>query len=165
MTDILYAYTQLNNWIEESQGKVIEIAEGIKYSFIRKRKFSHSDFKNLNICYPSQYLDFLINVGEVELFIDDTLGIEVLGVDKIKEFSKEVFEDYGDDLYPDILLTVSLPSLGYFGGFCNNIKGNKKFSIFYPDIPADLWVEEADFIDFNEWIIFLVNSKNQEGIY
>ena len=165
MIDINEAYIQLNSWIDKSNGKPIQISDGMEYSFIRKRKFTKSDFKDININYPSQYIDFLIIVGEVELFIEDSLGIEIFGIDEVQNFSKQVFENFGDDLYPSLLLAVSLPTLGYFGGFYKEIDKNKNFSIFYPDIPAELWIEEADFIDFNEWIIFLVTTKNQEGIY
>ena len=165
MTNIQNAYLQLNDWIEKSQGNPITIGENINCAFLRKRTFTKADFINIDLHYPAQYIDFLINVGEVELFIEHGLGIEFSGIDKIQAFSNLVFENYGDDLYPELLLAISLPALGYFGGFYQGIHSDHNFSIFYPDVPPEMWIEEADFMDFNDWIIFLVHTKNQKGIY
>lgn len=78
---------------------------------------------------------------------------------------KPGFENYGDDLYPELLIAVSLPALGYFGGFYQGMHSDRNFSIFYPDVPPEMWIEEADFIDFNDRIIFLANYPKTKKAY
>lgn len=158
------AYKKLNEWLDNSNGNPINIGDGIYYSFKRKKKYELEDFENNFEGYSSDYIDFLINVGEVDLFIDDTLGIEFLAFEDRVKFENEVFSDPLYSEYPDILICVSIPKVGYVGGFSHQNNKGANFGIFFPEVPLDLWLKETDFISFNEWVIFLVDTKNQEGI-
>ncbi|CEE95295.1 SMI1/KNR4 family protein [Xenorhabdus bovienii] len=164
--EIINSYNLLNEWIDKSKGDLIDLGDGELFSFSLKEKLSHSEIINFeyenNISLPNEYKDFLESVGSVDIFSSDiTAGIEILAPAEIKNFSKEVFEGYGDDLYPNLLLTTSIPKTGYFGGFW--MQGNNKdcYSIFYPDIPPEYWIEEAEFLSFNSWIVKLVESKSR----
>ncbi|MEX0448124.1 SMI1/KNR4 family protein [Xenorhabdus sp. SGI246] len=164
---IVDAYNLLNEWIVKSNGELIDLGDGELFSFILKKKFNHTELTNFesnnNLLLPDEYKDFLENVGSVDIFSSEiTAGIEVLEPAEIKSFSKEVFEGYGEDLYPNLLLTTSIPKTGYFGGFWMLEESESCYSIFYPDVPPEYWIEEAEFSSFNEWIIKLVRSKSKK---
>lgn len=162
--NILEAYEQLNKWIDESNGKYIDIGEENDYYFYKVEKFTKSgliDFEiENNITLPDEYKRFLINVGAVDIFVSEkTAGIEILSPGSIKLFSKSVFYNFGEDLYPHLLLTTSIPRLGCFGGFLIDKNRNDNYGIFYPEIPSEFWMDECEFINFNEWVVSLVKSK------
>ncbi|MFD0707157.1 SMI1/KNR4 family protein [Photorhabdus luminescens] len=165
--NIVDAYNQMNLWINSSNGEVINIGNSEKYSFTRLKLFSDAELyqfeSDTKIKLPEQYKCFLINVGTVDIFSTDIdSGIEILSPLDVKNFSKSVFYNFGDDLYPNLLLTTSIPKFGYFGGFWTENQSNDNYSIYYPYIPPEFWIEEADFISFNEWFIRLVESKGKK---
>ncbi|GKX60219.1 SMI1/KNR4 family protein [Leminorella grimontii] len=158
------AYEQLDNWIEKSQGTLIDISLPHKYSFSRVESFSEEallSFESKNdIKLPIEYREFLKRVGSVDILsTEKTAGIEILSPYVIRGFSKEVFDNAGDDLYPDLLLMTSMPKTGDVGGFW--MKGNciQNYGIFYPEIPPEFWIEDTEFTTFNDWFIELIEEK------
>ncbi|ADM99130.1 SMI1/KNR4 family protein [Dickeya dadantii] len=160
------AYDQLNAWINTSNGSYIDIG-GERYSFSRLKTITKDELSNFesdnNLKLPNDYKSFLINVGCVNIFVGEkTAGIEIIPPTDIRNFSKSVFYNFGDDLYPRLLLTTSIPKLGYFGGFWMESESKENYGIFYPDIPPELWIEECDFIKFDDWLIKLVKYKSRK---
>ncbi|EPD6619740.1 SMI1/KNR4 family protein [Salmonella enterica subsp. enterica] len=165
--NILEAYWQLNFWIDKSNGDYIDVGTGERYAFSRLTIFTEDELSafelNNNLRLPDNYKNFLIHVGCVNIFSgENTAGIEILSPTDIKEFSKSVFFNFGDDLYPTLLLTTSIPKLGYFGGFWMEKESKDNYGIFYPEIPSELWIEECDFIDFDNWVIKIVEYKSKK---
>ncbi|MCQ4087374.1 SMI1/KNR4 family protein [Saccharibacillus sp. JS10] len=166
MWRIIEAYDQINAWIRASEGQFIELDNGESYRFMRKRIFTAQELESFEqrsgIELPAEYKRFLIGVGGVELFVGPlTAGIKVIGPDEIEEFSREVFKDQGKDLYPDLLLGISIAKLGHYGGFRPNYDRDERFGVFYPEIPADQWIEECEFGAFDDWIANLVDSRGR----
>lgn len=165
--DIQAAYNKLNTWISQSNGLPIDIGLGEKFSFSRNAFLHESELsrfeKENEILLPSDYKDFLISVGSVDIFIGEvSSGIEILSPYDVGEFSKSVFDNYGDDLFPELFLTTSISKLGYFGGFLLSSDINMNYGLFYPETPPEWWIEECDFISFNEWIIKLVEFRSKK---
>ncbi|MDR0782295.1 MAG: SMI1/KNR4 family protein [Propionibacteriaceae bacterium] len=161
--DIFEAYAQINQWIAESSGKLIDIGLDEKYGFTRFRLFSESDLQafeeSTNLLLPEQYREFLKNVGSSNLFgWRGASGIDILSPFDIEELSKD-FLGGGYELYPDLLVVVLYHWLEYFGGFLRTISGLADYSMFFLDVPPEGWLEEAVFVEFNEWIIMLVEHK------
>lgn len=159
MTDMQAIYQQINAWIEQSQGMEIEIGTGQKFAFVRYRSISSQELAQFPVQYPQAYQDFLVNVGEVELFIDNGLGIEFLAFEKIEVLSAEICQTWSN-FYPQLLICLSMPALGWFAGFDLQQTILQNFSMFYSDVPIDLWLEEAEFQDFNTWLICLIESQH-----
>lgn len=161
------AYDQLNAWINASDGNSIDIGGSERYSFSRLKSISEGELSEFeltsNLKLPSDYKSFIRNVGCANIFIgENTAGIEILSPDDIEEFSKSVFYNFGDDIYPELLLTTSIPKLGYFGGFWMAEESKCNYGVFYPEIPPELWIEECKFINFDDWIIKLVEYKSKK---
>ena len=162
---ILDAYKQLNIWLDLSNGEPITISENLIFSFKRLKTFNKEELLSSQVHLPKEYIDFLINVGEVELFVNDCgIGVEIFSPEKVKAFSEEVFDNFSDNLYPNIFLVVSMPIFGYFAGFNTQDYSDRNFSIFYADIPAEYWIDESSFFNFNEWIIHLTKTKFDKGV-
>jgi hypothetical protein len=161
--DIFDAYAQINQWIVESSGELIDIGVNDEYRFSRLALFEESDLRHFEssagLVLPKQYREFLKNVGSVNLFVWLGSGIRILAPSEIKDWSEKVFHNFGDDPYPDLLLALSMPAFGYYGGFLATMPGLDNYSVFYPDVPPELWIEEANFVEFDQWIIRLVDSK------
>ncbi|ACX86906.1 hypothetical protein Pecwa_1092 [Pectobacterium parmentieri WPP163] len=157
----------LNEWVFLSNGVMIDIGADEKYSFTRNAYLSESElsfFENESkIKLPGEYKEFLIAVGSVDIFVGEvSSGIEILSPFDVKKFSKSVFENYGDDLFPNLFLTTSIPKLGYFGGFLLDGDLGNNYGVFYPETPPELWIEECDFISFNDWIVRLIEFKSKK---
>jgi hypothetical protein len=161
--EILEVFDQINRWIEESMGELIDIGLEDRCCFSRRRLFEESELRSFeereNLILPTQYRDFLKSVGSSRLFAIGGSGIDILEPSEIREWSQAVFDNYGDDPYPDLMLAVSMPRWGYFGGFQLAESEEENYSVFFPEVPPELWIEEADFLAFNEWIARVVESK------
>ncbi|ECI4153374.1 SMI1/KNR4 family protein [Salmonella enterica] len=158
------AYEQLNVWIDLSQGILIDVGLPHKYSFSRTESFSEDRLISFesqnNISLPTEYREFLKEVGAVDILsTEKTAGIEILSPYTIRGFSKEVFDNAGDDLYPDLLLTTSMPKTGDVGGFWMKGDPIQNYGIFYPEMPPEFWVKDTEFTTFNDWFIELIEEK------
>lgn len=158
--NILDAYDQINRWIAASSGSPIDVGlEDWESCFSRLRSFNEDDLldfeSNNGVKLPGQYRSFLKDVGSADLFG----GVVVLSPAEIKRFSRSVFQNFGEDPFPSLFLAVSMPRFGYFGGFLLERAGVENFAVFYPEVPPELWIDEADFVQFDQWIIRLVESK------
>lgn len=163
--NIAEAYNLLNLWIQESNGKSIDIKAENDFKFLLKKTFSEADIllfeQTKKTKLPTEYRNFLLKVGAVEIFaFEDYAGIEILSPFDIESFSKDVFDNAGENLYPELLLTSSIPRFGCFGGFLTEKNNNENFSIFYSDVPTDFWIIEAEFKSFDKWIIDMVKNKS-----
>ncbi len=157
-------YEMLNGWLDESRGLFIEIGGTQPFSFARSSPVSMSELLAFEAekkqSLPRDYKTFLLEVGAVNLFSTQCgSGIDILAPWDIESFSKQVFRNYGEDPYPTLLLTTSIPQFGYFGGFWTERDESENYAIFYPEIPPELWVEEAEFKGFDEWIARLAELK------
>ncbi len=161
------ACTQLSNWVNQSNGNPIDIgAEDDLFSFQPlKKDFEKEIFdfeKKYNISLPEDYVFFLRNVGTARFFIGEySAGMEVISPGDIEKFPDLVFENTGEYLFPELLLVVSIPKTGAFGGFWMPEKRNENYSIFHSEAPPEYWIEEADFISFQSWIISIVKEKGE----
>ncbi len=157
-------YDVLNDWIGESQGAFIDIGGAQPFSFARLRTISPAELfafeVDKNLPLPEDYKTFLCEVGAVNLFSTQYgSGIDILAPWDIESFSELVFQNYGEDPYPKLLLTTSIPQFGYFGGFWMERNAPEHYAIFYPEVPPELWIEETEFGRFDEWIARLVMTK------
>lgn len=154
---------RLNAWIALSRGRLIDTGHAEQQAFRKVRPVHAAELCEFeqarHIRLPESYGRFLLEVGAVEIFSEEkTAGIEILPPAEIPDFSASVFSNYGDNLFPQVLLAVSLPKFGYFGGFLMDRK-TQNYSLFYPDVPPELWIEESEPVDFEDWLIQLVNSR------
>ncbi len=164
MWRIIEAYDQINAWIRASEGQFIDLDNGEPYRFMRKRGYSGQELEefeqSLGIELPPEYKRFLIGVGAVELFAGPlSAGIEVLGPDEIQAFSSQVFDGDGEDLYPGLLLAVSMPKVGAYGGLRLDAEREARYGVFYAETPPERWLEEGSFGAFDEWVADLVESR------
>ncbi|GKW26501.1 hypothetical protein PEC311524_40950 [Pectobacterium carotovorum subsp. carotovorum] len=165
--NIKEACDKLNEWILLSNGLPIDIGASEKFSFSRKKILNKNELSNFEkvskINLPDDYKFFLITVGSIDIFIGEvSSGIEIQSPFDVKGFSKSVFDNYGDDLFPDLFLTTSIPKFGCFGGFLLDGESEGNYGIFYPETPPELWIEECDFMSFNDWVVNLVDFKSKK---
>ncbi|MBN6065376.1 SMI1/KNR4 family protein [Aggregatibacter actinomycetemcomitans] len=159
-------YLTLENWINNSIKSPVVIGND-EYSFNTLEKFSNEDLQKFEIenglSLPSQYKDFLLKFGSVELFLSDySAGIEIMSPYNVKTFSEEIFNNYGENPYPNLFIPVNIPATGWFGGFDLTQSGDNNFAIFFPEIDPDSWLAEADFITFNDWLSKVITSNGEE---
>lgn len=131
---------------------------GITYTPAEIADFEASVGKRL----PAEYAEFLSMVGAGRLFIDDRgRGIDFLPLGELGKFSKSVFDNFGTDPFPDLMLAVSLPRVGGFGGFALDEGGNNEncFSVFSSEDDPSEWVAAgATFNSFSSWLIVVTQS-------
>ncbi|GGN99690.1 hypothetical protein [Saccharibacillus kuerlensis] len=164
MWKIIEAYDQINAWIRASEGSFIELENGEPYRFSRRRTFSGKELeafeRSSGLELPAEYKRLLIGVGAVELFAGPLSGgIEILGPDEIADFSKKVFDGYGKNPYPELLLGVSIPKFGSFGGFRPGRERHERYGVFHSEISPEQWMETCSFTAFDDWIVKLVESR------
>jgi hypothetical protein len=145
--------------VVDGQGFLFEA--GPRYTPTAISIFEHSVGKKL----PEDYVKFLTTVGPGRFFIDDRgRGIDFVPLEKIQEFSKSVFDNFGDDLFPELLLVLSLPRVGGFGGFALDLPNRSRdcFSVFSAeDDPAE-WVADATLCSFTQWLIRVCDSNGRQ---
>lgn len=161
MSEIFKTIAEL---IQTSGGKPIAYGEQT-YAFELRHKVQKAEIEEFerryNVKIPSVYQEFLLTVGACSLFVDDYFGGYVfLAPHEIYEYSKEVFTGTDCDLFCDILITVSVPSLGVQAGFLTSQKDNN-FGEFYPDIPPEYWQEDTDFQEFEHWLKNLLSERKE----
>lgn len=158
-------YLLLEEWLKNSEDGAIVI-DGDEYSFNVIERFSNLDLLRFeiesNIKLPNQYKEFLLRFGAIELFSSDySSGIEILSPYKVKEFSEDIFDNYGVNPYPNLFVSVNISSVGWFGGFDLTQETESNFSVFFPETPPELWIEEATFISFNSWLKKIISSNGE----
>lgn len=159
------ACAQLAQWTEQSQGQPIDIGMDKSYAFSREKLFMASEIARLQATYSVEfhpaYTYFLQVVGAARLFIGEyTAAVEFVALDKLQHWSAVVFENYGEDPFPQLLLCAGLLNYNFYAGFdLTRAEGN--FAFFYPDVDPEYWLEDADFVDFQAWVIHLVQSKGE----
>ncbi|MBC3876126.1 SMI1/KNR4 family protein, partial [Undibacterium flavidum] len=160
----------IRDWCERSNGKPIKLPSGDNFSFIQKKRYSDDEIdsfeqKNL-ISLPQHYRKFLKIVGASSLFIDENkLGFEFVGLDELEQFSFDVFENFGLNFFPKLLLVVALTRIGDFGGFVLERPDEEKFNIFPHDEDPDEWRDIlVGWSSFDAWIIMLVESEGRKSL-
>ena len=159
-------YLILENWIKDSIKNPVVIGDD-EYSFNTLEKFSDTDLKEFEmesgISLPTQYKDFLLRFGSVELSLSDySAGIEIMSPYNVKAFSEEIFNNYGENPYPNLFIPVNIPTTGWFGGFDLTQKDDNNFAVFFPETDPDEWLTEADFMTFNDWLNKIIVSNGEE---
>ncbi|MDO4783275.1 MAG: SMI1/KNR4 family protein [Capnocytophaga felis] len=153
----------ISDLIVKSNGTPIQYGKE-KYGFKRRYYVSEQEiftFENTyNIKIPKAYKEFLLTVGSCSLFIMEKTGngYDFLAPNEVHDWSNIVFTGTDCNLFPEILLTVSIPALGHQAGFLTT-KDSDNFGEFYPDIPPEYWIEDTDFYNFEEWLEGLLQER------
>lgn len=79
----------------------------------------------------------------------------------VDKWSQQVFEGTDCNLFPNILITISISRTGEQAGFLLT-KENENFGIFFPDIPPEEWEEDTEFEKFEDWLENLMKEKLEE---
>ncbi|ATA89174.1 1,3-beta-glucan synthase regulator [Capnocytophaga stomatis] len=146
-------FENINQLISKSKGEMIRYGSD-KYRFELKRLVSEEEIirfeEQHNITFPNDYKEFLLSVGACTLFETKYgLGLNFLPPDEIFDWSRQVFEGTGVDLFPSFLIIGSAD--GHPMGFLTQ-KQENNFGIFYADIPPEYWEEDTDLMNFNDWL-------------
>lgn len=146
-------FENINQLISKSKGEMIRYGSD-KYRFELKRLVSEEEIirfeEQHNITFPNDYKEFLLSVGACTLFETEYgLGLNFLPPDEIFDWSRQVFEGTGVDLFPSFLIIGSAD--GHPMGFLTQ-KQENNFGIFYADIPPEYWEEDTDLMNFNDWL-------------
>ena len=126
-------------------------------------KIYFDDFeKKYKVKFPKIYREFLLTVGSCTLFQDELLpGFDFLAPNELYDFTQQVFEGTDCNLFPNILITISIPRTGEQAGFLLT-KENENFGVFFPDIPPEEWEEDTEFEKFEDWLENLMKEKLEE---
>ena len=96
------------------------------------------------------------------MFQDELLpGFDFLAPNELYDWSQQVFEGTDCNLFPNILITISIPRTGEQAGFLLT-KENENFGVFFPDIPPEEWEEDTEFEKFEDWLENLMKEKLEE---
>ena len=96
------------------------------------------------------------------MFQDELLpGFDFLSPNELYDWSQQVFEGTDCNLFPNILITISIPRTGEQAGFLLT-KENENFGVFFPDIPPGEWEEDTEFEKFEDWLENLMKEKLEE---
>ena len=96
------------------------------------------------------------------MFQDELLpGFDFLAPNELYDWSQQVFEGTDSNLFPNILITISIPRTGEQAGFLLT-KENENFGVFFPDIPSEEWEEDTEFEKFEDWLENLMKEKLEE---
>lgn len=113
------------------------------------------------VSLPDDYLYFLKTVGIIEINSGDTANSHyvssILGVSPIDyiENTRFIFDGYGDNPFPDFLLTHHTTS-GAFAGLVIGENGfYTHYGICYAEIPPEYWAQDYDgaYTSFSEWFM------------
>lgn len=155
----------IQDLIKSSNGNLINYG---KSNFIFKKRYDVSlneinDFeKKYKVKFPNIYREFLLTVGSCTLFQDELLpGFDFLAPKELYDWSQQVFEGTDSNLFPNILITISIPRTGEQAGFLLT-KENENFGVFFPDIPPEEWQEDTEFEKFEDWLDNLMKEKLEE---
>ena len=96
------------------------------------------------------------------MFQDELLpGFDFLSPNELYDWSQQVFEGTDCNLFPNILITISIPRTGEQAGFLLT-KENENFGVFFPDIPPEEWEADTEFEKFEDWLENLMKEKLEE---
>lgn len=135
---------------------------GVKASLFDIKSFENK-FK-INI--PDEYKQFLQKVGAVSLYMDEYgLGFEFIPLDRLAEFSDEVFLDM-DNPFPNLLIIASNTARGAFIAYCKKRDTDTYgLSIFFGDEDPESWIDDIDsWTTLSEWLSQLINSNGEEDL-
>ena len=118
------------------------------------------------VSWPASYRSFMKTVGASRLFIDEYgRGLDVVALDKLQDFSRDVFDNFGVDPFPTLVLVVSIPRIGSFGGITTERSGNTdNFAVFSPEDDPALWLEEASYVDFGSWVAQITDTNGDRSL-
>ena len=145
-------YLTLENWIKESIKSPVVIGED-EYNFNILEKFSSADLQKFEIesgiSLPCQYKEFLLRFGSAELFLSNySAGIEI--------------NNYGENPYPNLFIPINILATGWYGGFDLTQNGDNNFAVFFPETEPESWIDDAEFITFNDWLNKIISSNAEE---
>lgn len=155
----------IQDLIKSSNGNLINYG---KSNFIFKKRYDVS-LDEINgfeekykVKFPKIYREFLLTVGSCTLFQAELLpGFDFLSPNELYDWSQQVFEGTDCNLFPNILITISIPRTGEQAGFLLT-KENENFGVFFPDIPSEEWEEDTEFEKFEDWLENLMKEKLEE---
>lgn len=108
--------SEIQNLINSSNGNLINYGKS-KFLFQKRKDVSLDEITNFEekfkVNIPKPYKEFLLTIGSCTLFQDELLpGFDFLAPSEFYDWSQQVFEGTGCNLFPDILITVSIPRTG-----------------------------------------------------
>lgn len=155
----------IQNLIESSNGNLINYGNS-KFIFKKRCSVSIEEVASFEEKYkiniPKSYKEFLLTLGSCSLFQDELLpGFDFLAPNELYDWSQQVFEGTDCNLFPDILITISIPRTGEQAGFVL-AKEKENFGVFFPDIPPEEWESDTEFEKFEDWLENLMKEKLEE---
>lgn len=118
------------------------------------------------ICWPESYRTFMKTVGAARLFIDEYgRGLDFVTLSELQNFSRGVFRGFGADPFPSLVLVVSIPRIGSFGGLATRAGQDfDRFAVFSPDDDPELWPLEANHTDFGSWVSQIAETSGGRAL-
>lgn len=80
----------------------------------------------------------------------------------VKAFSEEIFNNYGENPYPNLFIPINILATGWYGGFDLTQNGDNNFAVFFPETEPESWIDDAEFITFNDWLNKIISSNAEE---
>jgi hypothetical protein len=159
---------KIKSLLNRSNGSPILLPNNESLYFIVHKRYEQSEIEafetSFGIYLPNDYKEFMTEVGACDLYMDEyRLGIQIKRLEELEKYSKQVFIDL-DNPFPQLLLITSVTRIGDDGGFDLKRK-EPNFSVFFNEIPAELWTEETDdWTTFSNWLTQLVDSNGDKGL-
>ena len=111
-----------------------------------------------NVSLPDDYALFLRTVGIINLISEnDGYVFSIHGISPIGyvEQTKSVFDDFGENPFPDFLLTHITSSGDFAGLVLDEARCYRHFGICHAEIPPEYWAQDYDnsYACFSEWFV------------
>jgi hypothetical protein len=169
------AIALLKKWIEESQGKAIELGEDVCCEFHQFETYTDEQItdteQKLNWEFPNEFRVFMKEIGKSCLFNDPQfgLGIDINSLDQIVETYEQLKNLDEEEPITDLFCMVGVSnSLGDYIGFTINRENPNNFDIYCHEYPVYEYVNVSNEIrswrTFKDWIIKVVETLGEEII-
>lgn len=141
-------HEKINELINESSGKYIQIASGHDYYFTRTAKYTETDIdffqENIGCALPKHYAEFLIKVGACKLYFDKyDLGIVFYRLEEIVGLMDSIFLNRNNP-FPKLIIIGANLNNGDSLGINMTLKNDSNFSIFSPEEDPESWIEDTE---------------------
>lgn len=140
-------HEKINDLINKSAGKYIQVALGHEYYFTQTSEYNETDIssfqKIIGYALPKQYSDFLIKVGACKLYFDKyELGIVFYKLEEIISLMDSIFLDRNNP-FPKLIIIGANLNNGDSLGIDMTVKNNSNFSLFSPEEDPESWIKDT----------------------